>query len=249
MHRNGRIAAAALALLAGCGGATPAGNDGIEIYGSDVSPVWITWSPVLTERKVEGAIRIFVDEGDPPEETTVSLNGVPLPPETPGDTRYYAITGAGVPPVPPGGLLTFEARVGARSTRFSFRCPEAVTLSAAPDPIQRGAPVTISWSGTIFPGPFPFAVEPQPWIRLCRHDSSPPGGFVACGSVSSGAGANLSYPATSATVTAPASLAGDLGYLVELRFPAPVATQQFPGGQYHRGVCVLVQQTAFAAGG
>lgn len=246
-----RVAALVAALLlssaTGCAGDPPPDDQGIELHVSGEWPIAVRWSPVEAQRGfVDGAVQVSVDGAHPAAgAAALTLNGQPLP-EDPTFPGLFLVRTAGLAPIPPGGRIALQARLAdGRAAAFAFDCPREVPVAVSPDPIVKGAPVTVTWSGPVFLDTNPYSTAPSAHLAFCNHE--PPGEPTAmtCSDYQV-----LAPAQRSATGTPPAWRAGGLGFLVELAVVGDVVQQVFqrPGGvQLHQGICVLRQRTAFAA--
>ena len=239
------LAALALVLQA-CGGGggddLPVSTfDGIEIVVSTIDPIVIRTSvPGDPGGFVGGSVRLTVD-GQDPLAGTVELNGVPLPPH-PTDPRWWMVAPAHLPPLEAGGRITLVAKVGGRESRHVFDCPPALAVQTRPDPIVRGAPVTVAWTGQpTLNGAG--SIAPAPALWFCAHWSAGSGYPISCGSHTP-----IDAGASSLTVAAPA-LSGDLGFLLQLDVTGRLTQAVYPGLKYHQGICVLEQRVHLDATG
>jgi len=247
MRRAAAVAALLLALAPGCSEEPPPDNQGIELHVSGEWPIVVRWSPVEAQRGfLDGAVGVDVDGARPAAgAVALTLNGQPLP-EDPTFPGLFPVRTAGLAPIPPGGRIALEARLAdGRAAAFAFDCPREVPVAVSPDPIVKGAPVTVAWSAPIFLDADPYSTAPAPRLAFCAYE--PPGepSAMVCSNYQA-----LDPQQRTATATPLAYQAGGLGFLVELAVVGDVVQRRFqrPAGvQFHQGLCVLHQRTAFTA--
>lgn len=247
--RQAPTALSALLLLVapGCADDAPPDNQGIELYVSAQWPLVIGWSPVAEQRGFEdGTVDVDVDDQRPaPGAVALTLNGQPVP-ESPDSAGRFPVGAAGLAPLPPGGRITLEARtVDGRAATFTFVCPGEVPVVVSPDPIVKGSPVTVWWSGPIFLETSPLSAAPLPHLASCAYDPGVAPSAMRCDRRQS-----LAPQQRSATLTPLAYYSGRLGYLIELEVVGDQVQQHFqrPSGiQFHQGICSLRQRFGFAA--
>ena len=224
---------APLALLAACG-STQAGTQSSATPLSVVAGLGIDLylKPAPSEGAgVGGLVTVTRHLGSGPEQlvsdATVTLEGVALAPAGPGQ---YDTDSANVRAVVnPGATLHLLAVKGLDSASVTFRCPDAVAITAPAEksPVAHGQSLSVAWTGRV--GYNAGVFIPQLLLR---------GWDASNDEVTSGYDPlNLSAAQTSASVGVPND--AQQGYVVELSVPGEQATQASTHGQ---ALCILHQR-------